>query len=391
MAEVLGSAAALLSRTSPDLPVVLIRPHVLRRRAQGVVAAFPGRVLYAVKCNDDERVLRALHEGGIRAFDVASIGEVRRIRALFGTDVEIAFMHPVKPAAAVAEAYHRHGVRRFALDHVSELEKIVAVTGGARDLELVVRLAVANDGALLALSGKFGAEPEEAVALLRRARPHVRRLGLTFHVGSQCLDPGAFARAIHLAGEVAAAAGGIEHLDVGGGFPARYVGDEPPFEAFVAVVREAVGHGIGAVDLACEPGRLLVADGVSVLVRVEQRRGRRLYLNDGIYGSLAELKWLGPRFPLARVRPEGIDRRAELGYDLFGPTCDSVDSMPGPHWLPADVAAGDWIEVGMAGAYTRTLATRFNGLGEARVVEVADEPWYLVDPAPPVTTEMAAA
>ncbi len=377
MARIPGSAAALLSRASSALPVVLIRPEVLRRRAQAVVAAFPGEVLYAVKCHDDERVLRALVRGGVRGFDVASIEEVRRIRRLFGPEVTVAFMHPVKPKAAIAEAYHHHGVRRFALDHPSELAKIEAATGGARDLELVVRLAVSNEGALLALSGKFGAAPAEAVDLLRQARPRARRLGLTFHVGSQCLDPGAFTRAIALAGEVARAAGGVDHLDVGGGFPASYRGDEPPFAAFVGEIRQAVAAAFGEIALACEPGRLLVAEGASILVRVEQRRGQRLYLNDGIYGSLAELRWLGPCFPLARIRDGLIEVRPEVGFDLFGPTCDSIDAMPGPHWLPADVAEGDWLEVGMAGAYTRALATRFNGLGAAEVLEVDDWPWYL--------------
>lgn len=391
MVEVLGSAAALLVRTDPVTPALLVRPRILARRAAAVCAAFPGEVLYAVKCNDREEVLHALVAGGLAGFEAAGIGEIRRIRALFGDSVTLAFMNPVKNARAVAEAYRLHGVRRFALDHASELDKIVRATDGARDLELVVRLAVDNGAARLPLSGKFGARPEEAVELLRAARPFARRLGLTFHVGSQCTDPAAFARAIALCAEVAEAAGGVEHLDVGGGFPARYRGDEPEFEAFVAVIRRSAERLLPGVELACEPGRLLVADGVSVLTRVEQRRGRRLYLDDGVYGNLAELRWLGPCFPLARITPEGADRRLEVGYDLFGPTCDSIDAMPGPHWLPADVEEGDLIEVGMAGAYTNVLATRFNGFGEAPLLEVDDEPWYLAPPAGALAPESLVA
>jgi len=377
MVEVPGSAAALLLRADPPTPLLLVRPRVLAWRTAAVCTAFPGEVLYAVKCNDREEVLRALVAGGLSGFEAAGIAEIRRIRALFGDSVTLAFMNPVKNVRAIAEAYRLHGVRRFALDHASELDKILRATDGARDLELVVRVAVDNSVARLPLSGKFGAHPEEAVELLRAARPFARRLGLTFHVGSQCIDPGAFVRAIGLCGEVAAAAGGVEHLDVGGGFPARYRGDEPDFSLFVAAICSAVAEHLPGVELACEPGRLLVAEGVSVLTRVEQRRGRRLYLDDGVYGNLAELRWLGPCFPLARITPEGVDRRLEVGFDLFGPTCDSIDAMPGPHWLPADVAEGDILEVGMAGAYANVLATRFNGFGEAAVLEVDDEPWFL--------------
>lgn len=237
MAEWPGSAPALHPRLPEDSPLLLLRPRRIRRRAQRTLAAFPGEVLYAVKCNDAPEVLRALFEGGVRGFDVASIAEVRKIRELFGAAVRLAFVHPVKSPGAIREAWARHGVRRFAFDHADELDKILACTDRAPDLELLVRIAVPSRGAALPLSGKFGAAPAEAVELLRRARPHARMLGLTFHVGSQCIEPQAFADAIELAGEIARRAGGVDHVDVGGGFPARYRGDEPDFVAFVRVIR----------------------------------------------------------------------------------------------------------------------------------------------------------
>jgi ornithine decarboxylase len=383
MADTFTSAAALLAHRSPVDPVVGLRPHVIRARARRVLAAFPGEVLYAVKCNDAPEVLRALWDGGLRDFDTASIGEVRTVRGLL-PGARCHFMHPVKSVGAIAEAYRRHGVRRFVFDHPDELAKIVAATGCADDLELFVRLAVPGEGALLALTGKFGAGVEDAGALVRAARGYARSVGLTFHVGSQCVAPAAYARAIALAAEVVRQVGPVDDLDVGGGFPARYQGDEPEFAAFVAAIQEAVArHGL-ACRLQCEPGRVLVADGASALARVELRRGDSLYLNDGVYGNLAELKWIGPQFPMRLVRAARPGDAGRTGFDLYGPTCDSIDSMPGPHWLPADTDEGDWVEVGMMGAYSNALKTGFNGFGSERHAILGDAGWYLERPRPRV-------
>lgn len=376
MADTYRSAAALITHRSPVDPVVGLRPHLIQARARRVLASFPGDVLYAVKCNDAPEVLKALWAGGVRQFDTASIGEVRAVRALLPR-ARCHFMHPVKSVGAIAEAYHEHGVRRFVFDHPDELAKIVAATGCAEDLELFVRLAVPGDGALLTLTGKFGVGVEDAGALVRAARGYARTVGLTFHVGSQCVDPAAYMQAIALAAQVVRLVGPIDDLDVGGGFPAIYRGDEPEFEAFVQAIREAVRrHGL-VCRLQCEPGRALVADGASSLARVELRRDDSLYLNDGVYGNLAELKWIGPRFPMRLVRPAGGAAKGAVGFDLFGPTCDSIDSMPGPHWLPADTDEGDWVEVGMMGAYSNALKTGFNGFGSERMAILDDGGWYL--------------
>jgi ornithine decarboxylase len=380
MADTFGSAAALLSRLSPVDPMVCLRPRVLIDTARRIVGAFPGDVLYAVKCNDAPEVLDALWDGGVRHFDTASIGEVRAVKARLPMAI-CHFMHPVKSPEAIAEAYHRHGVRRFVLDHKDELAKLVQATGGAADLELFVRLAVPGEGALLTLTGKFGAAPEAAPELIQATRRVAKEVGLTFHVGSQCIDPYAFARAIGIAADVVRRAGPVDHLDVGGGFPARYRGDEPEFERFVQVIEESVArHGLDC-RLACEPGRALVAGGASTLARVELRRGNGLYLNDGVYGNLAELKWIGPQFPLRVVRSGLQVAEHPEAFDLYGPTCDSIDSMPGPHWLPANVAEGEWLEVGMMGAYSNALKTAFNGFGSAPLAFVRDAAWYLPQPS----------
>jgi ornithine decarboxylase len=375
MVQAFSGAAALLAIRNPVDPVLCLRPRVLAATARRIVDAFPGDVLYAVKCNDQPLVLESLWAGGVHQFDTASIAEVRLVRERL-PDAACHFMHPVKSPEAIAEAYHRHGVRRFVFDHADELDKIAEATAGADDLELFLRLSVPGDGAVLTLTGKFGVDVGQAPGLLRAARGRARAVGLTFHVGSQCVDTAAFARAIALAAAVVREAGPVGHLDVGGGFPAAYQGHEPSFEAFVRTIQlEARRHRL-ACRLQCEPGRALVAAGASVLARVELRRGRALYLNDGVYGNLAELKWIGPHFPMRVVR-DGARAVEHEAFDLFGPTCDSIDSMPGPHWLPVDTAEGEWLEIGMMGAYSNALKTRFNGFASAEPAVLDDAPWYL--------------
>lgn len=368
--------AALVATLRPEEPLHCLRPATLEGAARAFVAAFPGETLYAVKCNPEPAVLRALWRGGVRHFDCASEGEVRLVRSMF-PDAAIHFMHPVKARGAIREAFARHGVRDFVLDSQEELAKIVAETGGADDLGLVVRLALPKGGAVYDLSGKFGAEHEAAVALLRAARSHAKRLGVSFHVGSQCLDPAAYARAIARVASVIREAGvAVEILDVGGGFPAAYPDVvPPPLGDFMAAIRAAVAEqGLSGLTLWAEPGRALVAGGASVVVQVQHRRGDHLFINDGVYGALSDAGAPGFRFPARLHRPAGGSDSPLVPYSFFGPSCDSADVMKGPFLLPADTAEGDWIEIGQLGAYGACLRTAFNGFDRAGVVEVGDLP-----------------
>jgi ornithine decarboxylase len=356
----------------PTEPLICLRPATIVAAAQKFVAAFPGRTMYAVKCNPDPIVLRALWDGGVRHFDCASIAEIELIRGLFPT-AGIYFMHPIKSRPAIADAYRLHDVRCFVLDSAVELEKILAETNRAGDLDLVIRLALPPLGAVSDLSAKFGAPHEEAVALLRAARRHARRLGVSFHVGSQCLDPLAWRRAVALAGSAVAEAGvAVDVLDVGGGFPVSYPGMEPPpLGAFFAEIEEAVD----ALQLKlrprlwAEPGRALVAAATSVVVQVHGRRGDALYINDGVFGSLSDAGAPGFCYPARSLRPTDAPLQ---GFACWGPTCDSNDFMRGPFMLPADTREGDWLEIGQLGAYSTALRTAFNGFDRARVVEVRD-------------------
>jgi ornithine decarboxylase len=361
----------------PEEPVHCFRPGVVAATARDFVDGFPGEVLYAVKCNPDPAVLRALWEGGVRHFDCASLPEVRLVRTMF-PDAAIHFMHPIKARGAIREAWAQHGVRDFVLDSADELAKIRAevATGVCGALGLIVRIGLPKGGAKLDLSGKFGASADEAVALLRAMRACAATVGVSFHVGSQCLDPLAWRAALALTGSVVTAAGvAVDVVDVGGGFPVAYPDQEPPEMGAIFAEIEA---GFEALELPgaalwAEPGRALVAAGTSVVVQVQARRGDALYVNDGVYGSLSDAGELAFRYPVRLVRPDGVVSDEMTGFSLFGPTCDSADVMRGPFVLPADVAEGDWIEIGQLGAYGACLRTAFNGFDRARIVEVSDE------------------
>ena len=361
----------------PSAPLHCQRPLLMRRTAARFVGLFPGDVHYAVKCNPEPGVIRALAAGGVRHFDVASLAEVALVRRLVPS-ASLAFMHPVKPREAIAEAWARHGVTDFSLDSHAELAKILEETGNSGDLGLHVRIALPKGGARYDLSGKFGAGFDDAVALLRAARPHARRLGICFHVGSQCMEPAAYGRAIARAGEIARAAGvRVDVLDVGGGFPVAYPDlSPPPLQDYMAAIADAVAAlGPDApARLWCEPGRALVAAGTSVVVKVLGRRGNELFVNDGVYGSLSDAGAPGFRFPARLVRPHAAPRAEAADFVLFGPTCDSADRMAGPFVLPADVGEGDWIEIGQLGAYGVALATAFNGFDGRETAEVTDAP-----------------
>ena len=374
VAPMLPSVDAAVAVQLPAEPMHCLRPAVVIAAARRFVADFPGDVLYAVKCNPEPAVLRAVWDGGVRHFDCASAPEVALVRTMF-PDAAIHFMHPVKARPAIREAYARHGVRDFVLDSAGELAKILQETGNADDLGLIVRLALPAGGAVYDLSGKFGAPLEEAAALLRAARPRAARLGVSFHVGSQCLEPLAYRRALALAGEAIRLAGvSVELVDVGGGFPVSYPdATPPPLGAYLAEI-EAAFERLGlpeATRLWAEPGRALAAAGTSVVVQVQLRRGDALYVNDGVYGSLSDAGAPGFRFPARLIRPSDAPIR---GFELFGPTCDSADHMRGPFLLPEDAREGDWIEVGQLGAYGACLRTAFNGFDRARLVEVRDPP-----------------
>ncbi|MBB5699748.1 type III PLP-dependent enzyme [Sphingomonas yantingensis] len=360
----------------PVQPVTLVRPHAAARAARFFVEKFPGRTLYAVKANPSPDLLQILWDNGVTHYDVASIGEVRLVARTL-PESTLCFMHPVKAEEAIAEAYFTHGVRTFSLDTIEELEKIVRATKGADDLTLCVRIRVSSELSKLSLASKFGAGPGETKALLFAARQAADTLGICFHVGSQAMSPDAYAQAMErVRMAIVEAAVTVDVIDVGGGFPSAYPGMEPPpLERYFETIHRAfeslpISY---SAELWAEPGRALCAEYSSLIVRVEKRRGDELYINDGAYGALFDAAHVAWRFPVTLLRAEE-SRAKDVAFSFYGPTCDDLDHMAGPFDLPADVDTGDYIEVGMLGAYGSAMRTAFNGFGTDETIEVSDEP-----------------
>jgi len=371
----------LVRERSPERPVALVRQDTVAVAARWFQENFKGDVLYAVKANPSPWVIRTLAQNGVTGFDVASIPEIELV-AEHAPGSRMAFMHPVKSRASISAAYFDHGVRTFAFDTHEELEKILDATGRAKDLNLIVRMGVSAEGAAYSLSGKFGVESHLAPDLMLAARRATQELmGVSFHVGSQCMRPTAFQAAMAQTGRALVRAGVFaDVIDVGGGFPSIYPGMIPPdMSDYIA----AIDRGFNEMpvsettELWCEPGRALVAESTSLLTRVELRKGDSLYLNDGAYGSLfdaAHSKW---PFPVKSYRggAEACELEGALKpFQFYGPTCDSIDYMPGPFWLPENIAEGDFVEIGMLGAYGVAMRTDFNGFGAVETVEVEDAP-----------------
>jgi ornithine decarboxylase len=371
------SVDAMVHSERPVMPVHCLRPSTIVSTAKWFLRQFPGEVMYAVKTNPDPRVLHYLARAGVKHFDVASIVEIKQVAdALPGA--KMYFMHPVKSREAIHAAYYQYGIRDFSLDSHDELKKIMEVTRGATDLNLYVRLAMSSDNAAYSLAGKFGVAMDDAADLIRAVRGVSKKMGICFHVGSQCMDPQAYhnavARVMKLVDETGVK---LDVLDMGGGFPSIYPGlMPPPLSSYMKSIKKTLKAypQLAGCKIVCEPGRALVAEGGSVVVRVDLRKGNMLYINDGTYGSLFDAGHPGFVYPVKAIRPEGEMSRELAEFGFFGPTCDSLDTMHGPFHLPVDIAEGDWIEIGQLGAYGATMRTNFNGFYSDIVAEVADKP-----------------
>jgi ornithine decarboxylase len=373
-------ARSVVRALQPDEPIILNRPHAAARAARFFVEKFPGKSLYAVKANPSPDLLQVLWDNGVTHYDVASTAEVRLVRATL-PGATLCFMHPVKAPSAIREAYHVHGVRTFSLDSVEELEKIVEACRdeageAAQDLRLCVRLRVSSEYSELSLASKFGCDLTEAPELLQQARQHADWLGVCFHVGSQAMTPFAYVQALErVRVAIGEASVVIDMIDVGGGFPSVYPGMEPPpLEDYFQIIHQNFYNLPIAynAELWCEPGRALCAEYSSLIVKVEKRRGEELYINDGAYGALFDAAHVDWKFPVRALEDDLI--KPEMDFAFYGPTCDDADYMQGPFVLPEDIQAGDFIEIGMLGAYGAAMKTDFNGFGAADRVVVTDEP-----------------
>jgi ornithine decarboxylase len=365
-----ATAAKAIESLKPSEPLYLVRPQKFAAAAKQFLDGFPGDVLYAVKANPHPIVVGQLWQAGIRHFDTASLGEIEIIKNVAPGAI-CHFMAPVRLAGQAKAAFEKHGVTDFVVDSESELTKLLAETGNPKKLRIFVRLVAQLGGALLEMSSKYGCLPDDAAKLLKKVKAAGAQPCLTFHVGSQCLSPFSYAQAIEIAQRTINLSGvQIAALDIGGGFPATYAGEEPPpFHWYFDMIKEALSN-LGRPDLnvMCEPGRSLVAQGISLVAQVVMRRGDRLYMNDGIYGSFDEQRFASfdENYPPTAITLDAKGyAKTLLGekrpFRAFGPTCDSADVLPRPQMLPDTIANGDFVLFEAMGAYTVSSRSPFNG------------------------------
>lgn len=371
----------MVKNLRPSQSVQCMHPENLYAAARTFIDHFPGHSLYAIKSNPDPYVLQHLYNAGIRHFDVASLGEVKLVRGMFPL-AHLAFMNPVKSREAIRSAYFDYGVRDFVIDTFEELHKILEETKVAADLTIVVRLAMPKGSAACELTNKFGCTPDVAVSLLQDADKVANKVGISFHVGSQTLDPSSYAIAIQKAGEVIKQSGvQMDVFDIGGGFPVPHMGMEiQPLTAYFEVIKAEIAKL--KLPKGCqvwsEPGRALCGTGSTLVVRVELRKGDVLYINDGSFGNMFEVCSMGWKNTVHLIRPPRRGRKptskAAVPFRFYGPTCDSVDYMPGPFMLPEDICEGDWIAIQGMGAYMAASQSKFNGFYSDFQVEISNAP-----------------
>ena len=367
----------LVNALKPDYPVYCIRLESINKSTKFFKDKFPGKTLYAVKTNPNEKVLKQIISNGIIDFDVASINEIKLIKKL-KSDANLYFMHTVKSKNCISSAYFEYGVRNFALDNKDELRKILIATKQAKDLNLFVRIAVSNEHAEIDLSRKFGALPSEALGLVRLCKEHSKKLGISFHVGSQCMHKISYSKGISEIGNIIKTTKIIpDVINVGGGFPSVYPDLNPePLNNYIEEIKKALNNLklSNMPEIICEPGRAIVAESGSTIVKVILRKKQNLYINDGTYGTLFDAGVPNFVLPSKMISNGRIQSKKITSFSFFGPTCDSLDYMKGPFLLPNNIKEGDYIELGQLGAYGLTFRTKFNGFYSDEIFEVSDKP-----------------
>ena len=367
----------LVSQLKPEKPIYCIRKKSIQSASNYFRNKFPGKVLYAVKTNSHPEVLKTIVESGIENFDVASIQEIKDIRAI-APNAKCSYMHTVKSRESIKDAYFNYNIKTFSLDTKDELIKIIEATNQAKDLELFVRVAVSNEHAEIDLSKKFGALTSEAIGLLRLTKQYAKKVGLSFHVGSQCMHPISYSKGIEEVGNIIKKTKIIpDYINIGGGFPAIYPDLVPQsLENYFEEIKKGLTNLKleKLPELLCEPGRAIVAESGSTIVRVNLRKKQKLYINDGTYGTLFDAGTPNMVYPSRIIKSSKIISKKLTAFDFYGPTCDSMDYMKGPFLLPNNIKENDYIELGQLGAYGLTFRTQFNGFYSNEIYEVEDEP-----------------
>ena len=367
----------LVGQLKPERPVYCIRKKTIHVASKIFQNKFPGKILYAVKTNPHPEVLKTIVKSGIKNFDVASIKEIKDIK-IISPDAKCSYMHTVKSKESIKEAYFRYNIKAYSLDTKDELIKIIESTNHAKDLELFVRVAVSNEHAEIDLSKKFGALTSEASGLLRLTKQYAKKIGLSFHVGSQCMHPISYAKGITKVGNIIKRTKILpDYINIGGGFPAIYPDLIPqPLDNYFEEIKKGLENLKleKLPEIICEPGRAIVAESGSTIVRVNLRKKQKLYINDGTYGTLFDAGTPNIVFPARLIKSGKIISKKLTAFNFYGPTCDSMDYMKGPFLLPNNIKENDYIELGQLGAYGLTFRTQFNGFYSDEIYEVEDNP-----------------
>jgi ornithine decarboxylase len=367
----------LVNQLKPTKPVYCIRRKSIQLASKFFQNKFSGKVLYAVKTNPHPIVLKTIIESGIENFDVASIKEIEAIRKI-KPNAKCSYMHTVKSRESIKEAYFKHKIKSFSLDTKDELIKIIESTNQTKDLELFVRVAVSNEHAEIDLSKKFGAINSEATGLLRLAKQYAKKIGLSFHVGSQCMNPISYVKGISEIGNIIKKTKIVpDVINIGGGFPTIYPDLVPQSldNYFDEINKNLKNLNLKKLpEIICEPGRAIVAESGSTIVRVNLRKKQKLYINDGTYGTLFDAGVPNIVYPSKLITSGKIISKKLTSFNFYGPTCDSMDYMKGPFILPKNIKENDYIELGQLGAYGLTFRTQFNGYYSDSIYEVEDDP-----------------
>ena len=371
------SVDELINQLKPVEPIYCIRKNSIQLASKYFQNKFPGKILYALKTNPNPIVLKTIVESGINNFDIASIKEIETIRKISPNSI-CSYMHTIKSRESIKEAYFKHGIKTFSLDTKDELIKILESTNQAKDLELLVRVAVSNEHAEIDLSKKFGSTSSEAVGLLRLTKQYAKKVGLSFHVGSQCMHPISYSKGISEISNIIKKTKIVpDIINVGGGFPTIYPDLIPQsLESYFEEIKKGLENLKleKLPEIICEPGRAIVAESGSTIVRVNLRKKQKLYINDGTYGTLFDAGVPNIVYPSKLINIGRIISKKLSSFDFYGPTCDSMDYMKGPFLLPNNIKENDYIELGQLGAYGLTFRTHFNGLYSDNIFEVEDDP-----------------
>ena len=367
----------LINQLKPDKPIYCIRKQSIQSASKYFQKKFSGKILYAVKTNPHPEVLKTIADSGIENFDVASIKEIEDIKKI-SPNAKCSYMHTVKSRDSIKEAYFRYNIKAYSLDTKDELIKIIESTNHAKDLELFVRVAVSNEHAEIDLSKKFGALSSEASALLRLSKQYAKKIGLSFHVGSQCMHPISYSKGITEIGNIIKRTKILpDYINIGGGFPAIYPDLVPQsLDSYFDEIKNSLRNLKleKLPEIMCEPGRAIVAESGSTIVKVNLRKKQKLYINDGTYGTLFDAGTPNIVFPARLIKSGKVISKKLTAFDFYGPTCDSMDYMKGPFLLPSNIKENDYIELGQLGAYGLTFRTQFNGYYSNEIYEVEDSP-----------------